>query len=100
MSFISEFKEFIRKNQVMGLAIAFIIGASATKLVTAIVTDLVMPIIGAVIPGGQWRTTIFQIGDVKFLIGDFTGALIDFLIIVLVIFLIVKFIINEEAAKK
>ena len=84
----------------MGLAVAFIIGAAATKLVTAIVTDLVMPVIGAIIPGGDWRSAVLQLGPVKFQVGDFAGSLIDFLIVAVVIFLIVKFIMREDATQK
>jgi hypothetical protein len=49
--FVAEFMEFLLKYQVIGLAVAFIIGAAATKMVTATVNDIIMPIIGAIIPG-------------------------------------------------
>ncbi len=100
MGFAAEFGEFLKKYQVLGLAVAFIIGAAATKLVTALVTDIIMPIAGAVIPGGDWRAATFDVGPVKFLVGDFVGAIIDFAIIALVIFLIVKFIMKEDATQK
>jgi large conductance mechanosensitive channel len=48
------------------------------------------------IPGGDWRTATLDIGNIKFMVGDFVGALIDFIIIALVIFLIVKSIIKEK----
>lgn len=95
-SFMDEFMEFLNKYGVIGLAVAFVMGAAVTKLVTALVTDLVMPIIGALIPGGDWRTATLEIGNIKFLVGDFIGALIDFLIIALVIFFIVKAITKEK----
>lgn len=82
------------------MAVAFIVGAAATKLVTAMVTDLIMPIIAVLVPGGDWRTATAEVGPVKFLIGDFVGALIDFTIIALVIFLMVKFIMKEDATQK
>ncbi len=100
MGIVSEFKEFLKKYQVLGLAVAFIIGAAAGKLVTALVTDLVMPIVGMVVPGGDWRTIVLQIGNSKFLVGDFLGALIDFLVVALVVFTIVKFIMKEDATTK
>lgn len=99
-TFAAEFLEFIKKYQVLGLAIAFIIGAASTKLVTAIVNDLIMPIIGILVPGGDWRSAVFQVGPAKFLIGDFVGAVLDFLIIAIVIFLIVKWIVREDATTK
>jgi large conductance mechanosensitive channel len=97
VSIVHEFLEFLNKNKVIGLAVAFIIGAAASKLVTAMVTDIIMPIIGALIPGGDWRTIVLQLGPMKFLVGDFAGAVIDFLIIACVVFVIVKFAIKEDA---
>jgi large conductance mechanosensitive channel len=95
-SFMQEFMDFLNKYGIIGLAIAFVVGAAVTKLVTALVTDLIMPIIGAVIPGGDWRSATLNIGNIKFMVGDFVAALIDFIIIALVIFAIVKMIIKEK----
>ncbi len=97
MSFVDEFMEFLNKHKVVGLAVAFIIGAAAAKLVSALVNDIIMPIIAVLIPGGDWRTFALQLGPVKLLIGDFAGALIDFVIVAFVIFLVVKFIVKDEA---
>jgi large conductance mechanosensitive channel len=98
--FIDEFTEFLLKYQVIGLAVAFIIGAAATKMVTATVTDIIMPIIAVLIPGGDWRTQVVQAGPIKFLVGDFVGSLIDFIIIALVVFLVVKFLMKGDTSKK
>jgi large conductance mechanosensitive channel len=98
--FIDEFMEFLMKYQVIGLAVAFIIGAAATKMVTATVTDIIMPVIAVLIPGGDWRATVIEVGPIKFLVGDFVGALIDFIIIALVVFLIVKFLMKGDTSKK
>ncbi len=100
MKVIHEFLDFLKKYQVIGLAVAFIIGAASTKLVTAMVNDLVMPIVSVLIPGGDWRSAVLQIGPVKFLIGDFVGALIDFIIIAAVVFLMVKVLMKEDATQK
>jgi large conductance mechanosensitive channel len=97
---VQEFMDFLLKYQVIGLAVAVIIGAAATKMVTATVNDIIMPIIGALIPGGSWRTAVVEVGSVKFLVGDFVGAVIDFLIIALVVFLVVKFMIKGDTSKK
>jgi len=94
---VDEFMEFLNKNKVIGLAVAFIIGAASSKLVTALVNDIIMPVIAVLIPGGDWKLSTLDVGPVKFLVGDFAGALIDFIIIALVIFLIVKFLVREEA---
>ena len=89
-SFSEEFMDFLNKFGVIGLAIAFIIGGAAGRLITALVADLLMPVVAVVIPGGDWRTTTFVVGPVKFLLGDFAGALIDFIIIALVVFMLSK----------
>ncbi len=98
--FIDEFVDFLMKYQVIGLAVAFIIGAAATKMVTAMVSDIVMPVIAVLIPGGDWRTAEFLVGPIKFLVGDFVGALIDFIIIALVVYLIVKILMKGDTSKK
>jgi large conductance mechanosensitive channel len=98
--FIDEFMGFLMKYQVIGLAVAVIIGGAAGKLVTAMVTDIIMPVIAVIIPGGDWKTTIVDVGPVKFPVGDFIGALIDFIIIAVVIFLIVKFMIKGDTSQK
>ena len=85
-----EFKAFLQKYNVMALAIAFILGAAIGKVVTALVADLIMPIIGMAVPSGDWRQITFQVGTAKFLLGDFLGACLDFIIIALVVFMIGK----------
>ncbi len=100
MSVVKEFMDFLKKYQVIGLAVAFIIGAASTKLVTALVNDIVMPLVGVLVPGGDWRASILEIGPVKFMIGDFVGALIDFIIIAFLVFVIVKLLMKEDATQK
>ncbi|MDO9323728.1 MAG: MscL family protein, partial [Methanoregula sp.] len=68
--FNKEFMEFLQKYQVIGLAVAFVIGTAATKLVNSTVSDIIMPIIAVIIPGGNWREAVFQVGPIKFLLGD------------------------------
>ncbi len=87
MSLIKEFKEFALKGNMIDLAVAVVIGGAFGKVVTAIVSDLVMPIVGAILPGGEWRT--FSATPLKLQVGDFLGALIDFIIVSMVIFLAV-----------
>ena len=98
MGYVDEFMAFFSKHKVIGLAIAFIMGTAASKLVTALVQDIIMPVISVLTPGGDWRASVLQLGPVKLLVGDFAGALIDFLIIAIVIFLLVKFAVKEEKA--
>jgi len=86
----AEFMAFLQKYGVIGLAIAFIIGGAAGRLVTALVSDILMPMITFFIPGGGWRETVWQIGSIHLKVGDFVGVLIDFLIIALVVFVVMK----------
>ncbi|MFH1200186.1 MAG: MscL family protein, partial [Candidatus Micrarchaeota archaeon] len=58
------------------------------------------PIIAVLVPGGEWRTATLNAGPVKFMVGDFAGAIIDFLIIAFVVFMIVKAIMKEDATAK
>jgi large conductance mechanosensitive channel len=85
-----EFKQFLVKENVLALAIAVVLGAAMGKLVTAIVNDFIMPIVEVVTPGGNWRAVTLDLGPVSFLIGDFIGALIDFIIIAFVVWRISK----------
>lgn len=100
LGIVADFQEFLKKYQVLGLAVAFIIGAASTKLVTALVTDIVMPLVSLIIPGGDWRATTVPLGNSKLLVGDFLGALIDFVIVALVVFLMVKMLLKEDPKQK
>ena len=84
--FVKEFKTFLEQYKVMGMAVAFILGLYLGTLVQSLVTNLIMPIIDIILPGIAWQ----NIHAGPFLIGSFLGALVTFLIIALVIFLLVK----------
>jgi large conductance mechanosensitive channel len=84
---IQEFKAFLSQYKVLGLAVAFILGIYLGALVKALVTDLILPIITLVLPPGQDFNT-FQVPP--FRVGDFANALLTFIIVAFVIFLIVK----------
>lgn len=86
-----EFIDFLSKYRVMGLAVAFIIGLYLGGLVQALVKDLLLPLIGLAVPGlTDLSTYIVTLGSQVFSIGDFLVALITFVIVALVAFLIVK----------
>jgi large conductance mechanosensitive channel len=100
MGMMQEFKDFLKEYKVMALAIAFIIGTAATALVTALVNDIIMPIITAFIPGGEWKTSTFNMGPILISWGDFLGVLINFIIIAFVVFLMAKMILKEDKVTK
>jgi len=89
-TFSQEFMEFLNKYGVIGLAIGFIIGGAAGALVSALVGDIFMPIITFFLPGGDWKTAFIAIGTQQIKYGDFIGVLINFIIIALIVFLLVK----------
>ncbi|MEI8216111.1 MAG: large conductance mechanosensitive channel protein MscL [Eubacteriales bacterium] len=89
---IKEFKEFAVKGNVMDLAVAVVIGAAFGKIVTSLVNDIVMPLIGVILGGRNFSALSFTIGDAQIKYGSFLQSIVDFSIIALTIFLIIKFI--------
>ncbi|MEM2843175.1 MAG: MscL family protein [Candidatus Bathyarchaeia archaeon] len=97
--FKEEFMAFLNEYKIIGLAIAFIIGGAAGALVSALVSDMLMPVITFFIPGGAWRTTTLTIGPIVLGIGDFIGKLVDFLIIALVVYFLMKQLTKTKLIK-
>jgi large conductance mechanosensitive channel len=101
---LQEFRNFLLKTNALALAVGVIIGAAVGKLVSSLVADLIMPLVGILIPGGEWR-------DLKWVItmkpdgtpgnaiayGAFLGAAVDFVIISFVIFLVTKSLLRPKA---
>jgi large conductance mechanosensitive channel len=87
----AEFKAFLKNYKVLGLAVAFILGLYLGALVQALVKDLLLPLIGIPLSSiGNLATYSFPFANQSFMIGDFLIAVITFIIVALVIFLIVK----------
>jgi large conductance mechanosensitive channel len=87
----NEFKAFIENYKVMGLAVAFILGLYLGQLVQSMVTDLIMPVIGLLLPGMDNLSTLKVLVDTQeFGVGGFLVALITFIIVAFVIFILVK----------
>ena len=82
------------------MAVALIIGLAATSLVKSIVDNLVMPIITPFIPGGAWQATTFSLGPIVIGWGALLGAIINFIVIAFVVFLIAKYALKEEKVTK
>ena len=96
---ISEFKEFISKGNVVDLAVGVIIGGAFGKIVTSIVNDILMPLLGIVVGGLDFTGLTAKVGDATIRYGVFIQNVIDFLIVAFCIFIFVKFI-NRLTAKK
>jgi large conductance mechanosensitive channel len=92
----SEFKAFLVKENVLALALAVIIGGALAKVVSALVADVIMPIVGVAVPNGAWRTATWNVGSVKLAIGDFAGVTIDFVIIAFLVWRISKAFIKPK----
>ena len=91
---INEFKAFVMHGNVVDLAVAVIIGGAFGKIVTSLVSDIIMPVIGLIIGGIDFSGLALTIGSAKITYGNFINNIIDFLIIALVIFLMIKVIDN------
>jgi large conductance mechanosensitive channel len=98
MAMVKEFKEFLIKQNVVALAIAVVVGAALGTLVKALVDDFIMPIVGALGPTGEWQKATWTVGSVKFGVGDFLAAVINFIIIGFVAWRISKIFIKPETA--
>ena len=88
--FSEEFKNFLKKYNVLAMTIAFIMGLAAKDLVSAVVDDAVMPLINLISPEVDWASIVLEVGEVNFMIGHLISTLIDFLVIAIIIFLVVK----------
>lgn len=98
---LKEFKAFISKGNVVDLAVGVIIGGAFGKIVSSLVNDILMPIIGVIIGGVDFSNLSIQVGSAKIAYGIFIQNVIDFLIIAFCVFIFVK-IVNKlsNLAKK
>jgi len=90
MRIFKEFKEFAMKGNIVDLAVAFIIGLAFSKIVTALTTSIIGPIIGLILGKNGLTQLYFSIGETMFPIGIFLQSVIDFILIAAVLFLIIK----------
>ncbi len=87
---LNEFREFLQRGNVIDLAVAVIIGGAFGAIVKSLVNDVVMPIIGILLGGLDFTSFAIVIGDAEILYGNFIQAIVNFVIIALVIFLVVR----------
>lgn len=91
-----EFMKFLKEYGVLGLAIGVIIGSKAGELVKSIVDGLLMPVIGLLLPSGDWQQLVvgpFQVGIVL-------AALINFVLVAFIVFVFAKHVLKEESVSK
>lgn len=105
---IAEFRGFLTKTNALALAVGVIIGAAVSSVVSAVSSDLLMPVISLFLPGGAWREAKYvlssntdaagKVVENAILYGHFIGAVIDFIIVSFVLFLIVRSLVKPVPA--
>lgn len=105
---LQEFKAFLTKTNALALAIGVIIGAASGKVVSGLVSDILMPLIGLILPKGDWKEAQIvlsrsvdaagktTVNAIKY--GDFIGNVVDFIAIALVVFLLTKALLKPAPA--
>jgi large conductance mechanosensitive channel len=96
-----DFKAFVLKGNVLDLAIAVVLGAAFGAIVTSLVNDIIMPLVGIILGGIDFASLSIQVGSATVLYGKFIQAIVNFLIIAFVIFLVMRAMIKlkkQEAA--
>ncbi|GAC1652625.1 MAG: large conductance mechanosensitive channel protein MscL [Gemmatimonadaceae bacterium] len=94
-----EFRAFLIKQNAVALAVAVVIGTALNKVVTAVVEDIIMPIVAYASPGGEWQRTTWDVGPIRFKVGDLASAIVSFFIIGFVAWRLAKLVIRQEDAK-
>jgi large conductance mechanosensitive channel len=87
---LKEFRDFINRGNVIDLAVAVIIGGAFGAIVTSLVNDILMPLVGVILGGVDFAALSIQVGKATILYGSFIQAIVNFLIIAFVLFLIVR----------
>ena len=96
---LKEFRDFINRGNVIDLAVAVILGAAFTAIINSLVNDIIMPLIGVLLGGVDFSTLSITVGSAVIAYGNFIQAIVNFLIIAFVVFLIVKAINQMQKPK-
>ena len=99
MGILKEFKEFAMRGNVMDMAVGVIVGGAFGKIVSSLVDDVIMPVIGVLTGGVDFSKLSLMVGDAEVKYGMFIQNIIDFLIIAICIFSMIK-VMNSISAKK
>lgn len=96
---ITEFKAFVNRGNVVDLAVAVVLGAAFTAVVTAFVDGVLMPIVAAIVGQPDFNSLTIDIGDAKILYGVFITAVVNFVLVAFAVFLVVK-ALNEMQRRR
>lgn len=99
-NFVKEFKEFIAKGNVLDMAIGVVIGSAFGKIVSSLVDNIIMPIVGVIIGGHDFSNLTIKIDNAVISYGIFIQNVVDFLIIAFCIFTVIKMINKLSHRKK
>ena len=99
-SFFKDFKKFISRGNILDLAVAMVVGAAFTKIVTSLVNDLIMPFICAIFGATSVDSLYFTINNAQIYYGKFIQAIIDFLLVAFILFLVLRIVMNASNAFK
>ena len=98
---IKEFRDFIMRGNVIDLAVAVVMGAAFTGIINSLVNDILMPIIGVILGGVDFTTLAVTFGSATIAYGKFLQAIVNFLLIALALFFVIKAINSmREMGKK
>jgi len=97
---LEDFLKFLKEYGIVGLAIAFVMGTAAKDMVSALVQDIIMPVVGVFLPGEDWETVVYSLGGAQFQIGHLLGAIIDFIIIAFLIYAFMRYVMKKEKVEK
>ena len=98
--FIKEFKEFIARGNVVDLAVGVVIGGAFSKIVSSLVNDIIMPLVGIIIGGINFTSLSIKFKDATIYYGNFIQTVIDFLIVAWCIFVVIKILNSFQRKKK
>ncbi|MCM1077933.1 MAG: large-conductance mechanosensitive channel protein MscL [Bacteroidales bacterium] len=98
--FVDEFKEFAMRGNVMDMAVGVIIGGAFGKIVSSLVNDIIMPLIGLVTGGVDFSDLSFKVADAEVKYGQFVQNVVDFLIVAFCIFMMIKGINSLKKKQK
>jgi large conductance mechanosensitive channel len=100
MGMVQEFREFAMKGSLVDMAVGIIIGAAVTEMVGALVDSVIMPVVGIFMGGLDFTSLAITVGEANIRYGEFIQALINFVIVAFVIFMILKAINKMRAAEQ
>lgn len=97
-SFMQEFKAFAMKGNVIDLAVAVVIGAAFGKIVSSLVENIITPLIGLIMGGVDFTDLYFRVGEATVTYGVFIQSIIDFVVVALAIFMMIKMLNKAQEA--